>query len=160
MLLPHWDILSSGGCVVSAAGHTWLLGSRLDHEVPDTDQYLYTRFRQKWDEIGVSQQSTYVLEEYFWHVYASAFIKQCKKICFHLVWSSLCISRSCVDFRMFPQFLPDFLAVVHLGQKWTDNVLERSEINVNTVRDVIGTQFRIIWVDFYHKHFNCMPLLF
>jgi len=51
--------------VVSAAGHTWLLGSRLDHEVPDTDQYLYTRFRQKWDEIGVSQQSTYVLEEYF-----------------------------------------------------------------------------------------------
>ena len=44
-----------------AAGHTWLLGSKLDHEVTDTDQYLFTRFRQKWDEIGISQQSTYVL---------------------------------------------------------------------------------------------------
>jgi len=44
-----------------AAGHTWLLGSRLDYEVTDTDQYLFTRFRQKWDEIGISQQSTYVL---------------------------------------------------------------------------------------------------
>jgi hypothetical protein len=40
------------------AGHTWLLGSTLDHEVTDTDQYLYARFRQKWVELGTSQLST------------------------------------------------------------------------------------------------------
>ena len=41
-----------------SAGHQWLLGLALDKEVADTDQYLYTRFQQKWQQLAYQQQST------------------------------------------------------------------------------------------------------
>ena len=41
-----------------SAGHQWLLGAALDRDVADTDQYLYTRFQQKWQLLGQHQLST------------------------------------------------------------------------------------------------------
>ncbi|XP_046566823.1 transmembrane protein 131-like, partial [Haliotis rubra] len=40
------------------AGHQWLLGLSLDKEVADTDQYLYTRLQQKWEELELSEENT------------------------------------------------------------------------------------------------------
>ncbi|KAI0212835.1 transmembrane protein 131 [Lamellibrachia satsuma] len=39
------------------AGHHWLLGATLDKDVADIDQYLYTRFRQKWDDLSQTEQT-------------------------------------------------------------------------------------------------------
>jgi len=40
-----------------AAGHHWLLGATLDTDVADIDQYLYTRFHQKWDVLSQAEQT-------------------------------------------------------------------------------------------------------
>ncbi|GFS24444.1 transmembrane protein 131-like isoform X4, partial [Elysia marginata] len=42
---------------LSPAGHQWLLGMSLDKDVADTDQYLYTKFYQKWEKLENSQQN-------------------------------------------------------------------------------------------------------
>ncbi|KAL3880716.1 hypothetical protein ACJMK2_032934, partial [Sinanodonta woodiana] len=39
------------------AGHQWLLGLSLDKDVAETDQYLYTHFQQKWENIEKSEQN-------------------------------------------------------------------------------------------------------
>ncbi|RUS80317.1 hypothetical protein EGW08_011918, partial [Elysia chlorotica] len=42
---------------LSPAGHQWLLGMSLDKDVADTDQYLYTKFYQKWEKLENLQQN-------------------------------------------------------------------------------------------------------
>ena len=39
-------------------GQQWLLGMTLNKQVVDIDQYLYSRFKQKWEYLGSQQQST------------------------------------------------------------------------------------------------------
>ncbi|CAG5136465.1 unnamed protein product, partial [Candidula unifasciata] len=41
----------------SPAGHQWLLGVGLDRDVADTDQYLFTKFQQKWNRLENLQQN-------------------------------------------------------------------------------------------------------
>ena len=40
------------------AGHHWLMGSTLQRDVADTDQYLYTRLLTKWQQLDFRQQKT------------------------------------------------------------------------------------------------------
>ncbi|XP_013418594.1 transmembrane protein 131-like isoform X2 [Lingula anatina] len=41
------------------AGHQWLLGLTLDREVTDTDQYLYTKLQQKWENVGSIEKNPF-----------------------------------------------------------------------------------------------------
>ncbi|CAH1777102.1 unnamed protein product [Owenia fusiformis] len=45
------DTCYAGQPTSTQTGHRWLVGMTLEEEVANTDQYLYTRFQQKWDEV-------------------------------------------------------------------------------------------------------------
>ncbi|GFN80733.1 transmembrane protein 131-like isoform x2 [Plakobranchus ocellatus] len=46
-----------GLSTLTPAGHQWLLGMSLDKDVTDTDQYLYTKYHQKWTKLVEMQQN-------------------------------------------------------------------------------------------------------
>ncbi|KAK3100282.1 hypothetical protein FSP39_017460 [Pinctada imbricata] len=52
------DDCYTGLPTATPAGHQWLLGLGLDKDVVDTDQYLYTRFQQKWKNLKKSNLDT------------------------------------------------------------------------------------------------------